>query len=249
MQESPWGVGPGRANLDQISTEWSLIHDPASFIKRYAPAMERYLQALLKNPHDAEEVLQDFLVRVVQHGFLRVRQDRGRFRDYLKVAVRNAALNYLQRKPSARRCVTDLTRFPARPDAGDDADQDWLSQWRRCLLERTWRALKRHEERSAQNLCYTVLRLKADSPRTHSQALAARASARAGYPLRPEAFRKQLSRARRLFAEFLIQEVAQTLDYRDPERIAEELTELRLIDFVREFLPSGRRGALAPSRK
>jgi hypothetical protein len=229
---------PARAGLDQISTEWSLIHDPAAFVKRYAPAMQRYLYALLKNRHDTEEVLQDFLVRVVEHGFLRVRQERGRFRDYLKVAVRNAALNYLQRRPGPRQRVADLAQIPARAEPESATDQEWVAQWRRCLLERAWRSLQRHEERSPQSLCYTALRLKAEAPHTDSQVLAAQAGARVGRPVRPEAFRKQLSRARRLFARLLIREVAQTLDYNDAERVAEELAQLGLIAFVRGFLPA-----------
>jgi hypothetical protein len=174
----------------------------------------------------------------VEHGFLRVRQERGRFRDYLKVAVRNAALNYLARKPQARERIADLADVPARHESASVEEQEWVAHWRRCLLERAWRALQSHEEGTPQNLCYTVLRLKADAPRAHSTALAARASAQVGYPVGADAFRKQLSRARRLFARFLVQEVSQTLDYNDPRRLEEELAELGLIGFVRGFLPA-----------
>src|SRR5207244_12395485 len=41
--------------LNEISTVWSVVHDPAQFVLRYAPAIERYLAALLPNRHDREE--------------------------------------------------------------------------------------------------------------------------------------------------------------------------------------------------
>src|SRR5438094_5831593 len=72
------------ARLDEIGTEWAIIHDPARFVQRYAPAVESYLRALIKNPHDAEDAAQDFFMRVAKNGFVRARQERGRFRDYLR---------------------------------------------------------------------------------------------------------------------------------------------------------------------
>ena len=58
------------ANLSQISTRWPLISDPVQFVFRYAEPIQRYLGAIIKNPHDAEEVVQDFLLRAFQHGFV-----------------------------------------------------------------------------------------------------------------------------------------------------------------------------------
>ena len=49
-------------------------------------------------------------------------------------------------------------------------------------------------------------------PRDDAKALAARTSALTGRPLRPEAFRKQVSRARFMLAKLLVREVIQTLD-------------------------------------
>jgi hypothetical protein len=82
-----------------------------------------------------------------------------------------------------------------------------------------------------------VLRLVLDHPEDDSEALAARVSESLGHPFRADAFRKQLSRARRLFARFLVIEVTRTLDYPTPERIEEELSELGLMRYVRRFLP------------
>jgi hypothetical protein len=82
-----------------------------------------------------------------------------------------------------------------------------------------------------------VLRLVLDHPEDDSEALAARISDSLGHPVRADAFRKQLSRARRVFARLLVIEVTRTLDYATPEKVEEELTELGLMRYVRRFLP------------
>ena len=103
-------------------------------------------------------------------------------------------------------------------------------------LERA-RRLEAHQRESPGNLAHTVLRLSVEHPDEDSDALAARASRASGRPLLPAAFRKQLSRARRLFAGFLVAEVAQTLEEPTAERVEEELAAVGILPVVRDFLP------------
>jgi hypothetical protein len=226
--------------LNQISTHWATIHNPASFTVRYAPAIRAYLLALLGDEHEADEATQEFLLRVVQRGFARANPEQGRFRDYLKTAVRNAALTRRGRKRPAA-----LSAALAEGLSDDSAEADWLSDWQRCLLERAWRALEVQQRRSPGNLFYTVLRVSAEHPDEDSAALAARVSVLAGRELRADTFRKQLSRARRLFAEVLLEEVARTLADPSPARLEEELIELGLLSYVRHFLPEDWRSRTA----
>lgn len=231
-----------RISLDRISTQWSIINDPGQFVVRYAPAIRGYLQALLRNAHDAEEVEQEFLMRVVQRGFQRADPDRGRFRDYLKTSVRNAALTRLRRKKEA--VYGDINALGlASADLAQPVVEDiWLADWRRCLLARAWRALDSHQHRSPGNLFHTVLRAAVDHPEEDSRQLAARVSTQVGRDISPEAYRKQLSRARRMFAELLVDEVAQTLDNPRAEDMETELVETGLMEFIRDFLPDDWRG-------
>src|SRR5256885_6692121 len=74
-------------------------------------------------------------------------------------------------------------------------------------------------------------------PDEESPALAERVSPLAGRSLGAAAFRKQLSRARHLFAGLVIKEVVQTLAAPTPEHIESELLELGLFPYVRDFLP------------
>ena len=54
----------------------------------------------------------------------------------------------------------------------------------------------------------------------------------------PEAFRKQVSRARRLFAELLVAETARTLDNPTPLAVEEELIDIGVMKYVKAFLPA-----------
>jgi hypothetical protein len=231
-----------QTRLDQISTDWTIVGDPPRFLLRYATAIRSYLGALVKDEHDADEVAQEFLLRVVQKGFERASADRGRFRDYLKTAVRNAALTRLR-----RRAEMPLTEAVLARQVEECAlEKRWLGDWQRCLLERAMRALEAHQRRSPGNLFHTVLRVALDHPEEDSPTQAARTSTLAGRPVRAEAFRKQLSRARRMFAAVLIDEVAQTIEEPTPARIEEELSEVGLLPYVRDFLPDLWRTRSAP---
>jgi RNA polymerase sigma-70 factor (ECF subfamily) len=221
-------------NLDMIATQWFALGDPDHFVARYAGAIRSYLVALLKNREDADDVAQDFFVRVFEQGLGRVDPSRGRFRDYLKTAVRNAALSHLRRR---RRRLQPLfgSELPERA-AGTLGERDWLEEWRACLLERAWQALETHERQGSGNLYFTVLRLQAKHPHDDGRTLTSRLARQTGRRLQPEAFRKQLSRARRCFARLVVCEVALTLETSTPQTIRDELAELGLRSYVEPYL-------------
>jgi RNA polymerase sigma-70 factor (ECF subfamily) len=229
--------GGSQPRLDEIATEWAIIHDPAQFVRRYAPAIQSYLNALIKNQHDAEDVAQDFFVRVAKNGFVRARQDRGRFRDYLKTAVRNAALSFLKRQHGSKHAQLHEEQQPVTGRHQRAAEQAWDAQWRHCLLDRACKALEKHQQRSPGNLFHTVMALLLEHPNEDATALATRTSELIGRTVRPDAFRKQVSRARRALAKYLVKEVATTLDRPTAEQVKEELIELSLWEYVRDFVP------------
>lgn len=223
--------------LARITTQWSQVTNPVQFVARYAPAIQKYLSALIRDPHDAADAAQEFLTKVSGRGFERLTLDRGRFRDYLIVAVKNAALTALRKKKRFRGLEAADAEPTFREDVAAAADAEWLAEWRRCVLERAFRELFQHERTSPGNLFHTVLKIKGDRPDTDDAELAAAVSAKIGKPVRPDAFRKQLSRARRKFAELIVTEVAETLELPTPDSVEEELIDTGLMEFVRPFLP------------
>lgn len=234
---APAPAATAPTGLDRISTQWPLLQDPAHFVVRYGPAVRKYLLALVRHPHDADEIAQEFLLKGITQGFARATPDRGRFRDYLKVSVRNAALNFLTRTKKLQQGDLNLQQIadPATEDAR--ADQEYLAEWRRVILDRCWRALDSHQRQSPGNLFHTVLKVAADLPEASSEEQAATVTRRLGRPIRADAFRKQLSRARRFFAGLVVEEVAQTLEGPTRERVEEELIDSGLMPYIRDYLP------------
>lgn len=228
---------PKRVGIDQISTRWALIKDPAKFVMRYAPAIRSYLSVFLKNPHDVDDVCQKFFLRVIERGLVEERAVHGRFRDYLIAAVRNAALAHLRGRPLAHSGLVPLGEIPSRDPVEFPSDEEWLSRWRRLLLENVWQSLDSHEREHPGSLAFTVLRLLTDYPQEDSSQLSRRASHLSGRSISPDAYRKQVSRARRLFAEFLVAEVARTLEDPTPINVEEELIDAGLMKYVQPFLP------------
>lgn len=220
------------STLDLIATDWSQVHDSKHFMARYAVAVRRYLEALLQNAQDAEDVAQSFFLRVVAGGFDRANPQRGRFRDYLKIGVRNAAVSFLRQKQRQPRTKDVALLQHSVSQSESDANRQWLREWQNCLLERAWQALEQHEERSRGNLFHTVLRAAVDYPEEDAAARTARVAALSGRRLSCQAVRKQLSRARRKFAELLVSEVKQTLKNPTAADIEMELTAIGFHDYV-----------------
>lgn len=226
-----------RSLLNRITTQWSDVTSPVQFVARYAPAIHNYLRVLLADDHDADEAAQEFLAKVSQQGFERLTLDRGRFRDYLIVAVRNTALNTIKRKQRDRTREAPLIDAPAPDTAAYPSDQAWITHWKRCLLDRSWRELFNHERKTPGNLFHTILKARSDNPEPDDETLSRQVSRQVGRLVTPEAFRKQLSRGRRKFAEIILEEVAQTIEDPTPERVEDELNDTGMMEFIRPFLP------------
>ena len=223
-----------RSRIDGITTHWSVVKNTSNFTLRYAPAIRNYIAAMATNPSDVEDILQDFLFRVVKSGFHRDRIDDGKFRYYLKATIRNAVRSHYRRKSTNLQEETVLTQLPSRQH--ETLDDQWTAQWRECLLDRTWSALERYQNDSPNRLAYTILKLSTDFPQETSAQLAIRATQLAGRPISGDSFRQQVHRSRKKFAELLIDEVVATLDQPSTADVEAELIDVELIGYVRDFL-------------
>ena len=227
---------PFASNLQHISTHWTAVSNPSRFVTRYGGAVRAYLRALLPTADDADEVQQDFLLHVVANGFPTVAPGRGHFRHYLITCVKNAALAYLRKRTRRPLEIADLSQLPSASSANDR----WRATWRECVLQNCWNGLREHQKRNPGNLFHAVLKASVEHADDDSTTLAARVASVTGHPLSPEAFRKQLSRARRRFAEILVEEVASTITNVTPELLEEELRDLELFVYVETLLKEDR---------
>ena len=227
------GLAADQPPLDEISTRWTQVKDPAQFVLRYSVAIRAYLLVLLKNEHDADDVSQDFVLHFLQRGLTAADPDRGRFRDYLKVAVRRAALAYQRKAARQPEECRPLERTPD-PQAGDEADRAWHAHWRECLLQRAARGIDTYARQHPGCGYDVALAIAREHQELDSAGRAKLAAEMLGKPVAAAAFRQMLRRARGLMRDLLVQEVAKTLREPTPAAIEEELADLELLAFVRD---------------
>jgi RNA polymerase sigma factor (sigma-70 family) len=232
--------------LEAITTRWSLIRQAHAtgdreavearnaLVLHYAAAIRRYLGGILTDSSDTDELAQEVMVRLLRGDFAGADPSRGRFRDLLKAAVRNMVRNQWNKQKRRRGANVILDDLPTEDAPADDP---WLGAWQRTVLDHAWAGLREFERTHPKNPAYTILHLRVSHPDDSSQQLAAKLSEMLKTPIRPDACRQLLRRARFRFAELLIEEVRVGLDEPTPERVEEELAALGLLEHVRDFLP------------
>lgn len=234
--------------IEAIETQWSMVlrahHESINtaddakkhLVMRYSSAIRGYIQAITKNDDDVDEISQDVFVRIMKGDFAGADPNRGRFRDLLKVAVRNMVRNFWAKQN--RRRHPELQEDTIEAVESETVENDpWSVNWRKNLLEITWQALRQFQEERKNNVAYTVLRIRTENPAADSKQLAEILSKKTGRAFTAPATRQQLHRARIRFAELLVEEIAQGLDVAEPYRIQEELISLGLYERIRDVLP------------
>lgn len=233
--------------LSRISTIWSLVQrahegsdEAAASARRqllecYGAAVRRYLRRVLRDPYTADEVFQEFALRLL-HGDLRgADPHRGRFRDFVKGTLLHLVANHRKRQQKwPARLVSE--EVPGDAESADrEFDDAFADSWRDELLARAWAALAEADGRTGQ-LLYAVLRFRADHPEMRSPQMATHLAGRLGRSFTAAGVRQILHRARGRFAEFLVVEVQCALEKPTPEAIEQELADLNLLDYCRPML-------------
>lgn len=233
------------SRLEAIPTRWSLVQQAhaggplnataarQALVLRYAKSIRRYVGGMVKSAEDADELAQDVVMRLMKGDFAGADPTRGRFRDLLKTATRNMVHNHWAKANRRKTADADLDLV----GKDDDADPRWEAEWQANVLDHAWAALKETERKTPTSPSFTLLKMRADFPDATSDELAEKLSAKTKTPVRADACRQMLRRARLRFAEALVTEVGVGLADPSPARVAEELAALGLLEYVRDFLP------------
>ena len=199
-------------------------------LRRYSGCVFQYILAATKSHHAAEDLTQEFALRFVRGDFRNANPNQGRFRDYLKVSLRNLISDYFRKKPKERN-FDSIDQHEAENTALDSLELNFAEQWRRRVLSITWNALKEFES-AKQTQYYTVLFLRTEHPNCSSEELATLFSDQVGKQVKAEWIRQTLRRARLKFSDLLIEEVGKTLNSNSRQEIRDELAELGLKKYV-----------------
>lgn len=132
-------------------------------VQRYLPAIYRYALGVLRNPDAADEVVQEFALRLVRGDFHRADPERGRFRDYVKTVLYHLITDYHKRKQRGAQPLAEPAEVADSEPGTHLSDRDFLDRWRETLLNQAWQALEEYEEQTGK-LFHTVLRFRSENP-------------------------------------------------------------------------------------
>lgn len=230
----------GNERLTELQTDWRLIesaHAPGpegkaamrDLIGRYHDAVERYLRLKLRDPNLADEVLQEFWIKLLNHKLAGASNAKGRFRDYLRTVLHRLIIDHFRGRKVQPLPPGDLPD-PSVPDLEYDR------VWRDAVINRVLARLETYELSTPKNRYARVLNLRRYHPEDSIEELVARLAAQSGEEVSPEAFRKTLQRARSKFIELLVVELREGMVDPSPEDIEAEINDLGLGTLYRRYV-------------
>jgi RNA polymerase sigma-70 factor (ECF subfamily) len=243
---------PAIEKLCEISTNSSLLiaahvkHGDAALkaqaelLERYFGAAYWYLRAVVRDPHDTDDLAQEFSLAFLRGELGRYEPGRGRFRDYLKGALGHLLADYFSRR-KARPAAVEFaeTVEPALPPDDAGLDREFQSRWRDQLLNCAWMSLAEVESQSGTPY-YQVLLARVTEPAASIASMTVDLGARLKRELNESAVRQILRRAREKFAKLLIDEVSRSLGGANPEWLRQELADLDLLVYCQSALENRR---------
>jgi RNA polymerase sigma-70 factor (ECF subfamily) len=233
--------------LSQIATPWEELDQmhggmlPAldaarrRLLQHYSSAVYSYLIGAVRNPDVADDLFQEFAVRLMRGAFRRADPRRGRFRDFLKTALGHLVTDHYRRQRRVPRPYDGFPEPATDRSTLAEAEERFAQEWRAQLIGRTFVALEAFEQRTGQPL-YTLLQFRAENPELPVADMARQLCGRLGQEPTAAWLYKHLHQARQKFADLLVAEVARTLDCPGVEEVGEELAELGLLRWCRPAL-------------
>jgi RNA polymerase sigma-70 factor (ECF subfamily) len=201
-----------------------------SLCRNYWPAVYAYTRRSGHGPHDAEDLTQEFFHRLLERHYLAQADPRkGRFRNFLLVAVKHFLANEWDRakaiKRGGRLTFISLDQLSIESDFEDGSRQQTPDQafgrvWAMIFLERVLGRLRNEREGEEQRGQFDELKgfLLGDP------SMAPYAQVATNLGTTEAAIKMAVQRLRRRFAEVLREEIAHTVS--TPEEIDDEIRAL-----------------------
>lgn len=235
------------SRLSQIVTQWTLLRQAhggeedaaraaqARLLEHYGGAVRRYLLGCVRQADLADELFQEFAVRLLQGGLKGASPEKGRFRHFIKGVLFHLLADHHQRQKKRPHSGGSHLPDPVDTCPPADPDAEFLADWRAELLAKAWMLLEGEEQRAGQPW-HTVLVYRRDHAEERSEVMATNLSAQLGKPLTAAAVRQLLHRARERFADLLLDQVMHSLTHPSLDALYEELRELNFLHYCQPAL-------------
>jgi RNA polymerase sigma factor (sigma-70 family) len=233
--------------IGTITTRWSLL-DRAhggddevaqtarqQLLERYGGAVRRYLRKVMSDPDAADDVFQEFALRLMRGDLSGATPDRGRFRNFVKGTLFHLISDYRKHERRWPRPLPDGSLQADGDATAEESDRQFLESWRDELLAHAWAGLADADAQTGQ-AGYDVLRFRAQHPELRSGEMAEQLTAQLGKPFTAAGVRQILHRARERFANLLLAEVSSSVDSVLREELEAELVDVGLLEYCRPAL-------------
>jgi DNA-directed RNA polymerase specialized sigma24 family protein len=230
--------------LSTINTQWSVVlqaargHDQQAALAQlnvlanYLGVVERYLRGALRDDHAAEELAQEFVLRLIRGDFGAIDPNKGRFRDYLKTVLFRMVAQR-QRERSLAGVSLEVVAEPMDTVSDDPAFNE---SWRNELIEMAWRGLRDLEKQKGKPFNAVLLHSMSGDGEVPPDLVAAKLSLQFKKKYSASYVRKLRERARDKFAEILLAHVQNSLDQATDAAVEHELRSLGLWPYCRRVL-------------
>ena len=181
--------------------------------------MRRQLIEILHDETLADASLKRILGHLVSVGF--GKDNQGKLRDFLLRGVRSAAKATVAELPEDQRPQLELSNVTLE-------SEQWLAWWREGLIERAWRSLERVQHAHPEEPLFSLLQAATEAPDENVSLWAVRVASATGKTFPEEDLTRLLPLARTQFAQFIADEVAETLANPTRDEIKREIKKLGL---------------------
>jgi RNA polymerase sigma factor (sigma-70 family) len=231
------------SRLSGIDTQWSMVrkaHEAKSsgklaqsqLIERYGPAVKRYLLASLRSEEAADEVFQEFALRLVRGDFKNADSHKGRFRSLIKTALYHLIIDFHRRNQRNKKLGTDSALEHVAAAEIQPVDESFSLAWRETLIQGAWTRLEQLQTQTKKPY-FDVLRARVEHPELTTGNLLQHLAVENIVVPQGSAFRVFLHRARRRFAALVLEQVTASLENPTDDAIELELIELGLHHFCK----------------
>lgn len=229
--------------LEGIETNWSLIAlacrntsnvaIPArsALVLRYLPAIQTYIRSIVRSRDAADDLAQDVCVRIMRGDFAGADPSRGRFRGFLKTAVRNQVRNF-----AARERVRFTVELSSEMALSPSDERAWVRAWREAVVDMVWRAMEAPGRGRADSVSTRLLKLRVEHPELSIEELGRSLNPDQTEPVSVNSLRAMLYRARKRFCILLFEEIARTLGQPTPAAVQEEAAALDVLQYLPDSL-------------
>ena len=146
-------------HLSKIATSWTMVRNAneaetesrkmaqEQLLSIYSNSIRRYLLASLKDESAADEVYQNFALKLIRGDFSKADPSLGKFRSFVKTVLYRMMMDHHRSKKSKARQneLLDELAVDDSFEIEDSADAAFQKHWREGLLNFAWDQLKQHQ--------------------------------------------------------------------------------------------------------